>query len=420
MAGADNTQAITLVELNRRVTRSLSATPGLSNVWVTGETSDLRVSGGHCYMELIQKDDSGAHVAKCRAVIWASTFAVLSHAFSEATGTSLKSDMKIMARVSVNYHAYYGMSLVISDINPEYTVGDLARKRNAIIAQLKKEGVFDLNRSIPWTQTPQRIAIISARGAAGYGDFVNHLHNNPMRLRFESTLFQATMQGENTVPAVIGALNAIMEYIDRFDCVVIIRGGGAVADLASFDDYELAFNVAQFPLPVIVGIGHERDITVLDYVANTRVKTPTAAAEALINRLGSAYAHLCSVGQTILATVKDSISGRRQQLAYIHGLLPALALNVIERNRRRVDIHAAEAISSAATVSLRIHRQRLEALSELLESISPEATLRRGYSITRLNGHAVTDSATIPHGAILSVTFAKGPEIKLTYNISEE
>jgi len=420
MTSADPEQAISLLELNRRVIRSLTAAPGLTNVWVTGETSDFRVAGGHCYMELIQKDDNGQPLAKCRAVIWSSTYTGLSRAFTEATGTALKSDIKIMVRASVNYHAYYGMSLVISDINPDYTVGDLVRKRNAILTRLRNEGIIDLNRSLPWTPTPQRIAIISASGAAGYGDFVSHLHLNPMRLRFETTLFQAAMQGEHTVHAVIGALNTIMERVDDFDCVVIIRGGGAVADLASFDDYELACNVAQFPLPVIVGIGHERDNTVLDFVANTRVKTPTAAAEALLSRLGTAYASISTLGQNILSTVRDSVAGRRQQLAYIHGLLPALTLNVVERNRRHVDTHASEAITSAATTALRMRRQRLDALAELLDTLSPEATLRRGYSITRINGHALTDSSAIPKGAVLTTTFAKGPDIESVYNAGDD
>ncbi len=411
----DSAEAVSLLELNRRISRALAAAPGLVNVWVTGETSDLRVAGGHCYMELIQKDDNGTPVAKCRAVVWASTFAVLAPKFAEATGTNLRSDIKIMVRVSVNYHAYYGFTLVVSDINPDYTVGDLARKRNAIVARLKAEGVLDLNRSLSWCDTPQRVAVISAAGAAGYGDFVKHLHLNPLHLRFETTLFQAAMQGEHTVPAVLGALDAIMERVDNFDCVVIIRGGGAVADLASFDDYDLACNVAQFPLPVIVGIGHERDITVLDYVANTRVKTPTAAAEVLLDRLGAAYNAVVTAGREIMLMVKDALAGRRQQLAYIQGALPSLALNVVERNRRHVDGRAAETIATAATNVLRMRRQRLDALAELLDSISPEATLRRGYSITRLNGIAVTDSSVIPAGAKLTTSFAKGPDLVLTF-----
>ena len=415
-----NTEAITLLELNRRVARALTAAPGLSGIWVTGETSDLRVSGGHCYMELIQKDDAGVPVAKARAVIWASTYSFLAHRFETATGCRLRSDMKIMVRVNVNFHAVYGFSLVINDIDPDYTVGDLARKRNAIIAQLKKDGVYDLNRSLSWPMIPYRVAVISARGAAGYGDFIKHLHLNPQRLRFTTTLFEAAMQGERTAPSVIAALEAVMEDIESFDCVVIIRGGGAVADLAWFDDYELALNVASFPLPVIVGIGHERDITVLDYIANTRVKTPTAAAEMLIGHVGRAYTTMADTGKKILEAVKDNVASQKQHLAYCSGLLPALAMNVLERNRSRVSAEAVQSLSTATANVVDRHRRRLDALAELLEALSPEATLRRGYSITRVNGRAITDSSSITPQTVIVTQLAKGTPLVSVVDIDNE
>lgn len=404
--------AISLLELNRRVGAALSIAPGLDNVWVAAETSDLRSTGGHCYMELIQKDSSGAPVARCRAVIWASAFSRLSVKFAEATGTRLRSDMKIMARVCVSFHAVYGFSLVINDINPEYTVGDLARRRMEIVARLQAEGVYDLNRELTMPQVPSRVAIVSARGAAGYGDFVRQLHSNSMRLRFTTTLFEAVLQGERTASSVIAALDKIMERVDDFDCVVIIRGGGAVADLASFDDYELAYNVAQFPLPVVVGIGHDRDVTVLDYVAHTRVKTPTAAAELLVGIVGEAYQTVLETGSAILAAVKASVSGQRQQLAYFQGLLPALAMNVVERNRRTTGRQTDELIAAAVRNRMRAARQRIDALAELLDAISPEATLRRGYSITRADGHAVLDGSAVAPGTVLTTTFARGSEVQ--------
>ena len=407
-----STEPITLLQLNRRITGALTAAPGLSDVWVTAETSDLRSSAGHCYMELLQKDDGGRMLAKSRAVIWASAYARLGAKFYAATGSRLASDMKIMVRVSVNFHAVYGFTLVITDIDPDYTVGDLARRRNRIIARLKEDGVYDLNRTLPWCATPCRIAVISAAGAAGYGDFVKHLHHNPARLRFTTRLFPAALQGSQTVPSVIAALDAIMTDLDSFDCVVIIRGGGAVSDLVSFDDYDLAANVAQFPLPVIVGIGHERDVTVLDYVANTRVKTPTAAAEVLIARMTEAYDNLRRLGRAIMGTVAERIAAERQQLAYWDGNLPALARNVLDRARQRVGTAAAQALVAAVRNQLARRRDRLGSLGELLEALAPEATLRRGYSITRFAGRAVTDSSTLPEGAELTTTFAAGPEIK--------
>lgn len=403
---------ITLVQLNRRITGALTATPGLTDVWITAETSDLRTSGGHCYMELLQKDDSGRMLAKSRAVIWASAYARLGAAFYATTGSRLASDMKIMARVSVNFHAVYGFTLVITDIDPDYTVGDLARRRNRIIAQLKEDGVYDLNRTMHWSSTPCRIAVISAAGAAGYGDFVKHLHHNAARLRFTTRLFTAALQGAQTAPSVIAALDSIMAEVDSFDCVVIIRGGGAVSDLVSFDDYDLASNVAQFPLPIIVGIGHERDVTVLDFVANTRVKTPTAAAEVLIGRMSEAYENIRRLARAIMGTVAERIASERQQLAYWDGNLPALARNVIDRARQRVGSETARAFAAAVRSQLARRSERLGSLGELLDALAPEATLRRGYSITRYAGRAVTDSSTLTPGAEITTTFAAGPEVK--------
>ncbi|MBP3537935.1 MAG: exodeoxyribonuclease VII large subunit [Muribaculaceae bacterium] len=407
-------EAITLLELNRRVGAALNLTPGLNNVWVTAETSDLRTSGSHCYLELIQKDDSGSPLARCRAVIWASVYGRLSAKFTAATGSRLRSDMKIMALVNVSYHPVYGLSLVINDINPDYTIGDLARRRLEIIARLKAEGVYDLNRDLALPDVPWRVAIVSARGAAGYGDFMRQLHNNTMRLRFSTTLFEAVMQGERTAPSIIAALDRIMDRIEDFDCVVVIRGGGAVADLASFDNYDLASNVAQFPLPVICGIGHDRDETVLDYVAHTRVKTPTAAAELLVGVVAEAYRRVLNAGNEILAAVRSAVADQRQQLAYCQGLLPTLAANVVERNRLAVGRHASELLASSVRNIAARAAARLASLGELLDAISPQATLRRGYSITRSAGRAVTDSTALRPGDVIVTTFAKGPEREST------
>ncbi len=279
-----NARALSLSQLNRRVADALSMAP-LQNVWVVAELSDLRISHGHCYVELMEKDaDTGTVTARLRAVMWASVFPRLNAEFMAGTGRRLESGLKVMVCGTVSYHAAYGISFVISAIDPSYTMGEAERRRREIIDRLTKEGVLDLNRSLEWPDVPSRIAIISARGAAGYGDFIHQLFTNASHLRFSTTLFEAMMQGDRTSPSVIAALEEIAMRADDFDCVVIIRGGGATSDLLAFDDYALANNVAQFPLPVVIGIGHERDITVLDYVANMRVKTPTAAAEWLIAR----------------------------------------------------------------------------------------------------------------------------------------
>lgn len=431
MPTLDDIVALPLSALTRRIAGALASTPGLTGVWVTAETSDLRCSGGHCYMELIDKRADGTPLAKCRAVIWASTFPAISRKFTEATGAQLRSDMKVMVLVSVSFHAVYGMTLVINDINPAFTAGDLAARRLAIYNRLKAEGVADLNRSLRWPVAPQRVAVISARGAAGYGDFVRQLHDNPRRLAFSTTLFEVALQGERTAASVIGALDAVAADIDSFDCVVIIRGGGAVADLAWFDNYDLAANVAQFPLPVIVGIGHERDVTVLDYIANTRVKTPTAAAEALLRRVGDALDAAVGAADAINTAVKRIIAARSERLAYIAGRLPLMAHGVVERNRQRVGPQRVQMIALAArnvvsrcrmavgperNEALRIaaaniigrRRARLDAVAELLDALSPEATLRRGYSITRVGSHAITDPSSITPGTILTTTLAAG------------
>lgn len=414
-------EAISLAELNMRVASAINRSEGLREVWITAETSDVRTSGGHCYMELLQKDSTtGAPQAKARAAIWASNFFRINSVFRAVTGSPLKSDMKIMARVSVSFHAVYGLSLVITDINPDYTAGDLVRRRNEILARLRAEGVIDLNRNQPWMPDSWRVAVISARGAAGYGDFINQLFHNRRKLRFSTTLFEANLQGEKTVTSIISALEQIMQRFDDFDCVVLIRGGGAVSDLSSFDDYDLAASVAQFPLPVIVGIGHERDVTVLDYVAAVRVKTPTAAAEYLIAHQSQTLDHLLDTGAEILRNVTDRINGNRRQLDYWSGLIPALARNIIDRNKARTGHDVGTLISMSARNTIARQKQRLESAAALLDTLSPEATLRRGFSITRHNGHAVSDVSALTSGSTVETFFANGSATMSVNSINPE
>lgn len=445
--------ALTLAQLNSRIAGALAVAPDLNEVWITAETSDVRSSGGHCYMELVQKDAAGRPVAKARAVIWASAFMRLGKIFADTTGSRLASDMKVMVRVNVNFHAVYGMSLVITDINPDYTAGDLVRRRNEIIARLKAEGVYELNRTLRWPVPAQRIAVVSARGAAGYGDFMRHLYGSGSRLRFVCELFEAVMQGERAPASVIAALERIASRCDEFDCVVLIRGGGAVSDLACFDDYALANNIAQFPLPVIVGIGHERDITVLDYVANSRVKTPTAAAELLLGRQSAEYERLISLARAVHTAVTAKLGGQHRQLDYCRGCLPAmaravlgrhkafleqnsaralrrilalhierpmrqldsftalldpLAHTVLERDRAALNRFSPQTLRELLKVQCDRRRNRLDACGELLDALAPEATLRRGYSITRLNGRALTDAAALTPGNTVTTILASG------------
>lgn len=423
-------QPVTLLQLNRRLSNLIASGPGLHDVWITAETSDVRVTGGHCYMELIQKDPgNGVTIAKARATIWASVFPGISAMFFSATGQRLASGMKIMACVTAVYHIVYGMSLNITAIDPEYTMGDLMRRRNEMIARLRREGILDMNRTLVWPDVVQRIAVISAKGAAGYGDFIDQLYSNPSRLRFYTRLFPAVLQGGNAPSSIIAALEDIASDIDAWDCVVIIRGGGATSDLASFDDYDLAANIAQFPIPVIVGIGHERDVTILDYVANMRVKTPTAAAEWLITKGDEAIGKLHTIAAAILQSVTDRIGGCHRQLAYYYGLLPSavgnrmikaknkvgnahIALVSLRDRKIRPEIsiisHKKENLDRAVSHAVSRAWEKLYATSRLLSALSPESTLKRGYSITRVSGHAITGASQVGPGDILETILGDG------------
>lgn len=423
------TETLTLEEYTARLSALIASDTSLRGVWVTAETSDVR-RALHCYLELIQKNPStGEPVARVRATIWRSAFARIDADFTAATGSRLASGMKVRVLVTANYHPAYGLSLNITDIDPAYTMGDLMRLRLEILSRLQKEGVIDLNRSLEWPDVPQRIAVISAPGAAGYGDFIHQLYSNPRYLRFTTRLFPALMQGQQAPGAIIAALEEIAAEEENWDGVVIIRGGGATSDLAAFENYDLAANIAQFPLPVIIGIGHERDVTVLDYVANMRVKTPTAAAEWLIGRGTAALDRLDSLAADIHHTASSLISASREQLAYISARLPYLPQSAIDTARKRLD-RALVGLSESARTRLRpefsrldtaaarlaaapstiIERRRscLDTIGQLIDVLSPDATLRRGYSITRIDGHAITSVDDAPSGAVIETTLADG------------
>lgn len=402
-------QPITLLQLNTRIKQAIASATGLRGVWVTAETSDVRLSGGHCYMELIEKDpDTGSPIARARATIWRSQYERLAPAFRAATGVAFASGIKVMVRASASYHPIFGLSLQIDAINPEYTLGDLLRRRREMIARLTAEGIIDLNRQLPWPEVPCRVAVISAAGAAGYGDFIHQLFTNRQCLRFSVELFPAVLQSNDAPPTIIAALDAVAARQEQFDCVVIIRGGGATGDLAAFDHYALAAHIAMFPLPVVVGIGHERDITLLDYVANMRVKTPTAAAEWLIGRCESALDRVASTGAEILRLASERIARARLSLESAAAEIPALARGIIATQRLRMSQAPADALLQAVTTAIARRADLLKAHSRLLEALSPQATLRRGFSITRINGRALTDAADAPPGARIVTTLASG------------
>ncbi len=421
---------MTLSAFNARIERLIGSEAIVQNQWVIAETSDMRLNrSGHCYLELIEKDTQGATVARVSAAIWANKYTALYYNFQRATGQTLATGMKVMVNVTATFHRLYGMKVIINDIDPNYTLGDMARQRQEIINRLTAEGVIDLNKQLPWPIVPQRIAIVSAAGAAGYGDFMNQLTSNPYGLQFYTCLFNAVMQGTQTVPTVMAALDRINSHIDLFDCVVIIRGGGATSELNSFDNYDLASYVANFPLPVIVGIGHERDVTVLDAVAAMRVKTPTAAAEWLIQRGTNALAHLDELQDAISTAVRDTVAQAREHLAYFTTLIPATARRIIDTNRIRLDNYAksipfaanglitnqrtrlerlVERMGDTVASAMQRERQRLQSLDDKATLLSPESTLKRGYALVRMGDRCITAANQLHTGDQVTIQLAEG------------
>lgn len=431
---------ITLQEFNNRIKRLL-ADPSVMNCWVVAETTDVRINQ-HCYLQLLEKNSkTGATVAKIKAIIWGSQFRFLNARFKQVTGRDIGNDMKIMVCLSVNYSPQYGLTVVINDINPEFTLGDMERQRQEILNRLTQEGIIGQNKTVPVPPVLQRIAIVSAAGAAGYGDFMKQLTDNKYGVCFYPCLFQATMQGVKTVPTVLAALDKVEQNQHLFDCVVIIRGGGGTEELNSFDNYDLARRVATFPLPVIVGIGHERDITVLDYVAGIRVKTPTAAAEHIILQAANALAHIGDLSNQVVTIARDYIARAKEQLSYYAGNVPILAQRIIDTNtlrlqnfiqniplhvQRRIESENAQlarqkdAIKNAVAQVKMKETMRLEALGDKIELLSPRKVMARGYTLTTCEGKIMTDAAQLDAGKLVTIHFRDGKVVAGTQSVIKD
>lgn len=399
----------TLRQLNLLVREAIEdALP--DEYWVEAELSECRENSGHCYMELIEKDErSNTPVARASAKCWRQTWMMVKPYFERTTGQPLRAGMKVLLRVYAQFHETYGFSWIVSDIDPTYTLGDMARKRQEIIRQLKEEGVFDLQRELRIPTFAQRIAVISAQNAAGYGDFCRQLEDNDYGFRFDVQLFPAIMQGEQVEQSVISALNQIYNLHSplNFDVVVIIRGGGATADLSGFDTLALAENVAQFPIPIITGIGHDRDESILDMVANTRVKTPTAAAALLIDNLLRVLERLDDASQRISYAVNQRISNQKTKIATMTTLIPTLALRVVSDQRHRIEL-LENRLPVAIERRLTNQKHLLESLSIKLQGFDPQLLLSRGYSITLHNGRAVRDPRQLKPGDEIETRVEKG------------
>ena len=431
--------------------RSFSLTELLSSVrrclehsfpdryWVRAEVSDLRRAGGqgHGYLELLEKGAGGEVVAKVRATIWSSSYTAIERAFEAQGVGKLTSGMSILALVGVSFHPQYGLSLNIVDIDPNYSLGEIARLRLETIARLKRHGLFGLNKELELPRPLQRIAIISSPTAAGYGDFMRQLHTNAYGVVFYTALFRAQMQGCETTASILGALERILRVADSFDAVVIIRGGGAVSELRAFDDYTLCEAVAQFPLPIISGIGHDRDVSVLDLIAHTSLKTPTAVASFLIEELAVELGELVQRQRQLLLRLQTlsmertawlhSVASRlplqlpsqltlsarsyldqsRHQLRFTTRQLPLLTSYLVRHYRQ-------ELAKSLAPLPLSVERLRerlgatLERQEQAIRLAHPDEVLRRGFSLVSVGGRIITRREQLSSGVDLSIRFADG------------
>lgn len=377
---------LTLYSLNNLVHEAVSvALP--ARYWVTGELSEVReAANGHCYIELVQRDEAtGTLVAKARGTIWSRVYSLLRPYFLEQTGKHFSQGLKVLLQVSVNFHELYGYTLDVCDIEPAYTIGDMARKRQLVIKRLADEGVIGLNKELQFPLLPQRVAVISSSTAAGYGDFCDQLHNNAYGFVFYTKLFPAPMQGNGVEQGIIGALDCIARNSELWDVVVIIRGGGAVSELSCFDTYELANNCAQFPLPIVTGIGHRRDESVLDIVAHTSAKTPTAAAELLVHAMLAQAQWIATVQQDVVDAVRNRMAGEKHRLQSLVQRLPV-----------------------ATALFMQGMHHKLDLWQKYMDASSPERILSLGYSITRVNGRAVRSIVDVIPGDDITTTVVGG------------
>ena len=401
-----NKPAYSLYELNTAI-KSVISTAFPEAYWVTAEIAELKCNQrGHCYLELVEKDDDKT-IAQTKATIWAYEYRKLSHKFQAATNESIRPGMKIMLLAVVNFHEVYGSSLNIRDIDPTYTLGEMARKRKEVIERLRKDGLLELNKGRPLPLVPQRIAVISSPTAAGYGDFFNQLDANRYGYQFVHVLFPALMQGQEAEGSIIEALRKIGKYRHLFDVAVIIRGGGSAVDLNCFDNYSLAAQIARCPLPVITGIGHEKDDTVADIVAHTRMKTPTAVAEFLVSGLRSFEDNVIDIRNRIkthsgrlLQDVRHRLHSLARQLGYIPGRAVSTQLNkllLLQSNLRNFVNQHIQKVDYT-----------LDRTEQALRLLDPVNVLRRGYSITRHEGKILKDASLVGKGAAIDTTLYKG------------
>ncbi|OQB30886.1 MAG: Exodeoxyribonuclease 7 large subunit [Bacteroidetes bacterium ADurb.Bin174] len=381
-------------------------------IWIRAEISEFRENpNGHCYLEFVEKDtNTDTLIAKIKATIWAQTYHMLKSYFESNTGQPLRAGISVLVAVTVDFHDVYGLSLNVKDIDPTYTLGELTKRRQAIIRQLEKDGVMEMNKSIDLPVPANRIAIISSATAAGYEDFCNQLDNNTGGFIFYKKLFPALMQGDQAETSIINALDAIFEHVDLFDVVVMIRGGGATTDLSCFDTYDLALHCAQFPLPIIAGIGHQRDLSIVDMVVHTSVKTPTAAAAFLIEAMEDAKGKLTDTYNAIYHLLRNKVNDQQQKISDISWKIKHALLNKTTSKRIFLERQNARLIQ-AVRLAVNQQKNKLELLSKEIEHRNPIKLLEKGFSITTVNGKKLLSVSEVKQGDVIK-TYLKDGEIQ--------
>ncbi|MCU0363962.1 MAG: exodeoxyribonuclease VII large subunit [Bacteroidales bacterium] len=401
-------EKLSLTELQFAIRDSLySALPDM--YWITAEISEMKENySGHCYLDLVEKESGSDNVrAKARAIIWNNRYRFIKSLFEDATGEAPRAGMKVLVKVRIEYHELYGLTLNISDIDPSYTVGEVALRRQQIISKLESEGVFRMNRELPFPDVPLRIAVISSASAAGYADFITHLGQNPYGYRILTTLFESAMQGGDTETGILGALDNIAALADRFDAVAIIRGGGSQSDLSWFDNYNIAFHVTQFPLPVITGIGHEKDLSVTDMVAAVPLKTPTAAAAFIVERIAEFEAGMAENYTRIRDIAAEVINDTRLQLGSLGTRISYSARSTL-RERSASLAQARIRLANASGNIVSRFDDRIKSYWISLEMLRPENILKRGFTLTLHNGKALRTSTQAENGSLIETLFADG------------
>jgi len=387
---------------------------------IIAEISEIKVNtSGHCYLELTDTEEGSERVtARVRATIWANRFSIVNALFTSVTGVTLQPGITILFKATVEYHELYGLSLNISDIDPKYTAGELALKKEAVIRRLASEGVIEMNKSLDVPLYPRRIAVVSSANAAGYQDFVRHLSGNAYGYVFETCLFDTVMQGEQTENSVTSSLNRIASSSDHFDVVAIIRGGGSQTDLAWFDNYNIAYLITQFPLPVITGIGHDKDMTVTDLVACMALKTPTAVADFFITHTLSTETAINEFAVRLSSGTTESISRQREKLSHYMQNITLITSSSLRAKSEAVR-YLGEKLSNASAMVLKLSSERINTFEKEMNHLNPANVLKRGYTITTRGGIILKSHKKLKTGDKIVTHFEKGTASSDVTNVTD-